>query len=423
MKSYRKNQVAVIICLIQINIFAYTNCFLIAADDNLIKIFTEYVDASSNSNISDRGAFYRHWEEQFTKSLSQETKHTPLFIRILNEIGALQKAQGKGAEAIKTYFNLTKIAKEINDRRGLLIALENLFEKLAVSKDNRVFEVGNEYVRIAKSLVDESDDKQNLENYVNALTSVAIFFVSLASKNTDHLDISQEYIEKACQLLEKALVLPDNGHVPLPTRLYWLAQAYTLIGNKSEADNTYRKIIEMDQNVLSKLWMEHLRVLLIHPKNSEEYQLALEDILKRFEESKTEDDYEHALRQELGLSYYKTDDHEKAANIFISLTDKNDDQGVNAYNMFLASESLKVLGQQEASKKLRDMVVEKYSNTGSANVILHQDTLQSHSGAGDHVINTTNEKKSLIFGIIILNLLFVLVFLFYSFFLKRKKIY
>lgn len=335
------------------------------ADSQLRELMAQYATESKGLSRERRTEFFTFWEEQFKAGLAAVTTPSQMRLRMLDELGAIQKTLGKPQEAASTYATMTKEARKLEDLDSVVLGLDNAFEIAKARSDGEASEIGEEYIAAAALRAGKAESQTATEDYANALISVSVYLNRVVS-DPDFAGDRDKSLERAIELLKSSVGLEHGGSTPKPTKLYWLANTYAAAGDKESAAKTYDQIAAMDQDNLSPLWMRKLQIEQLHQPGTLEYCNAIEDVLVDFEQSGEVDDYEITLRHLLGKGYHECGELEKASAVLSSLVGKSGDKHMNAYNLLLTADSQLELGQFDAAEDLYQQVIKMYPNSGSA---------------------------------------------------------
>ncbi len=340
------------------------------AQDPYQILLQKYVDEHRHPEPGDMGDFHRFWRDQFRAAISGNDEITPSRLRMLDELGAIERHLGEAVSSFKTYEQMRREAESIGEKRSLVLALDNAFELSgphhSIADDEQAAEIREAYVAAAGDYAGESKSDDAYTRYANALVSVASALVKESGYDEEEAAREQD-LSRAIELLSAAIDLgPGHGNNSLATRKYWLAGALGKMGRREEAAEVYDQIAAMEQDNLSGLWMKQLAAEQRYKRNSPEYANALEKILADHERDGGVDEYETTLRQRLGMAHYKTGEYEKANAVFTAATGKSASDGANAYNLFLSGRSLYLGGNAEAAKDVYLEVIRRYPDSGSA---------------------------------------------------------
>jgi tetratricopeptide (TPR) repeat protein len=155
--------------------------------------------------------------------------------------------------------------------------------------------------------------------------------------------------------------------------LFSLAEVQSLLGQRAGAAATYAKLLALNSNLYSRLWIESLRIGELTEKNSPAWRAAVGEALADFMRRGGTDEYECGLRHDLGVSYRLAGDYATSLTVLNTNLERlklnpeakiND--GLTAYDLLLTAENYRALGDAITSEnRLRELVAQ-YPGTGSA---------------------------------------------------------
>ncbi len=331
----------------------------------LREVMGQYVTETIKLSPKDRPRFFTFWEGQFQETLSAVATPSLDRLRMLDELGAIQKTLGKPENAAATYATMIEEARQLEDYRSVVLGLDNAFEIASARLEGSAEEIGEEYVAAAAYGAGKANTEAATAAYANALVSVSLYL----NKRVSHPDFAgdkERSLGRAVEFLKAAVTLEYPGATPTATKLYWLAKVHSAAGDKEAAAETFGRIAAMDQDELSPLWMKQLQIEELYHPGTREYCDAIEKVLEEFAASGKVDEHELTLRHLLGKSYYECGEFEKSSAVLSALVGKSNDENMNAYNLLLTADDQAELGQFDAAEDLYRQTMEMYPNSGSA---------------------------------------------------------
>ncbi len=348
------------------------------AQQQLTALYARYVkEVQSRDPTKSRDEFRAFWESQFTKAIEGTEGGGAIRFRIMDELGALRRGQGRTEAASAIYREMAALSRNAEDNGALAIALENELELVPSDDFEQKQEVASEYVAVLEKAISQAAEEPSelsLLTYANALDTVAKMFMRQAKKLKEQDDDEQAggLLKRAIETLEKSVALGDVGDRSVSTKLFLLAESYSLHGEHEKASELFGKIAEMPESNHSWLAVKSRQIEETTKKGSEAYHEALEELLKEFEQKKPfehaerEDRYEFVLRERLAISYLRAGKFERSNELLAQIVGKGEDEESNAYVLTLMAMNFEALGQTEAQQELLKEISEQYSGTGNA---------------------------------------------------------
>jgi tetratricopeptide (TPR) repeat protein len=292
------------------------------------------------------------------------------------------------------------------------IAAENQLELTTDGPIEDFREAVHDFEASAQELANQHDDAVSQKKYCDALVHIGTLLAARARKSEKGSD-PKALLEHAEKLFEQSVTLGDSGTSPLATRLWWLGQSQSQLGRRDEAAATYGRIAAMDQTVLSRLWIEYLRICEVTQKDSPEYREAIERALADFKKRGGADDYEITLRHELGLSYRNAKQYAKSTEILSANVGKRSDPNLNAYDMLLVADNYRDSGDPATARSLLNDLIKQFPKAGSANLAeVELKDMEGQPPKGQRLDTAqTGKSKTWIVGINILALITLFVIL------------
>jgi RNA polymerase sigma factor (sigma-70 family) len=331
----------------------------------LQSVYLPYQDASFKP-IADKSKFFAHWEGEFVKALSKTKGGGFLRLRVMEELGALQGALGKTQEEARTYTNMAALAVQAGDLRSQVSAASGLFEMAWLGQVDHFTDRVAEYESLSRQFFAQHNEKIGAADLCDTLGHIASCLMMHAKDPRDGSN-PKDLLEHAERLWKETIALEGAGLTPLEVKLWWLGDCQSKLGRRQEAAASYQKILAMNQTNYPRLWIEYLRLCQINEKDSPPYREAIERALAEDAKSGAPDDYAGTLRHELGLSYLRTKQYAKSAEIFKANIGQNKDKAVDAYDMWLESDSYGNLGDMATRTRLLLDLVKQYPHSGGAN--------------------------------------------------------
>lgn len=319
---------------------------------------------TQNLQPGDREERFQFWESQFQQALREAKEPSPARFRMLDELGALQKTLGKPEAALETYDLLIREAEAAKNLANQVIGLENAFQLATRHDAETAHRYAVEYIAaLEKQEKSRRPDFPTIV-YDNALVQTATR-LEVVARDIKEKTARHDVLATARRFLDTAIAIPKEGQTPLVTKYLTLAKVLQAMGERDSALETYDLAADLDQAVISVLWIRKLQSDLWQAGSPEQCEI-LEKALAHFEQTGQVDEYEITMRHSLGLAYSRGNKHAEAAKTFESIVGKSPDRDMNAYNLLLAGDSYQRLGQREKALQIFRQVIRKYPATGSA---------------------------------------------------------
>jgi tetratricopeptide (TPR) repeat protein len=346
------------------------------APEELQAVYFRY-QKESLSPIKDRPAFFKFWENEFKSVLSNSNEVSVLGIRMLDELGAIQRNLGKPDEAARTYDRMAAAAKKANDLESRLIAAENRFDLATKDPIGSYTNSAKAFRELAEDFVHQRDAERARQKLANALMQIGVSLLARGKllqqgsspKELGTVADSAALFEEAEKVFKEAAALGEVGASPLASKLCYLGQSQSLLGKRHEAAATYGVVAGMDQDVISRLRVEYLRICELTAKDTDEYRVAIAKALEDQAGRGDTDEYEAILRHELGISFQKAKQYGKSTEVLNANLGKGNDSNVNAYEMLLISQNYASLGDRKVADDLLKAIVKDYPDTGTAKAV------------------------------------------------------
>ncbi|MDO5554999.1 MAG: hypothetical protein Q4G68_14680 [Planctomycetia bacterium] len=354
-------------------------------DSPLNRSYNQYVkEVHSQQTIRD-DRFRLFWEREFTDAI-ESTPNAPTELRlcVLGELGALQKGLGARDRALKTFEKMAILAKEAKDLKSEFETLGDIFllyyndlkseKKFATC--NSILNIAKEYRRAARELFDTQ--KENIETsslYFTTMYDLGGFLCDAAGVrfiSDQQLVFTKEQIE-LIRFSEECLAISaadrDINSNQSAERLFKLAKVESLLGKDELAIETYAKILELDQDQLSRLWIRELMILESCEYCSPLYVEKIQKILTENNNSDIEDSYKQHLNYRMAQCLTQLGNYECSNTYYRYAMEGVTNENLAVRILTLMAANFTKMGDETSARNRLEEAAKKYPNVPLSQVV------------------------------------------------------